>query len=489
MTRLRTTLRISLLLLLPALAFPQATPRADAAAPKPSTKFSASFIPWEEAAPIVASTPAAILPPDLAGKQPQQLSSLWPDWVRAQDKQVRERLAKGDEDSLVNLLIFGTSYTRQPRLSADFFEQLRASGNATQAQKRLEQVIEYRTRDLVEAMAAPQRNERVDFMRKLVVAKGMGFATAPERAKVAVYLLQNFDHARTEFSGYMEEIRKAHASGDKDQELAVRARLFATRGVSLDTSWLPNLAIEDALRELMTKGLLAKGSAQRLAVIGPGLDFVDKREGHDIYPLQTIQPFALMDSALRLGLADRKQVRVTSLDISERVNQHIARMRQRAQAGSAYTIQLLRETNVPWTPEATKYWDTFADQIAKPTIAVQPPPAAGMLKVRAVRVPADLAQRIAAADLNVVYERLALTAEQRFDVIIGTNIFVYYGPFEQSLALANAAQMLRPGGVLLSNNLLPDAPGTGMESLDYVTTVYSDRAEDGDQIFIYRKKP
>jgi len=483
-TALRTTF-----LLLPALALAApATPRTDSAADS-AAKFSAKFIPWEEAAPIVASAPPATLPPDLAGKKPQQLIDLWPDWVRAQDKQVRERLAKGDEDSLVNLLLFGTSYTRQPRLSAEFFEKVRASGDATHAQARLEQVIGNRTHDLVVAMAAPQRNERVDFMRKLIVNRGMGLTTPKEKAKVAVYLLQSFDHARTEFSGYMEEVRKAHASGDKDQELAVRARLFATRGVSLDTSWLPNLAIEDALRELMTKGVLAKGSAQRLAVIGPGLDFVDKREGHDIYPLQTIQPFALMDSALRLGLADRKHVRVTSLDISERVNQHLARMHERALAGSAYTIQLLREASVPWTPEAAKYWDTFADHIAKPAIAVQPPPAAGKLKVRAVRVPADLVQRIDAADLNVVYERLALPAGERFDVIIGTNIFVYYGPFEQSLALANAAQMLRPGGVLLSNNLLPDAPSTGMESLDYVTTVYSDRAEDGDQIFIYRKKP
>jgi hypothetical protein len=48
--------------------------------------------------------------------------------------------------------------------------------------------------------------------------------------------------------------------------------------------------------------------------------------------------------------------------------------------------------------------------------------------------------------------------------------------------------MLRPGGILLSNNLLPDAPSTGMEQLPYVTTVYSDRQADGDQIFIYRKK-
>jgi hypothetical protein len=471
-----STLHISLLL---ATSFALAAP----------TALRPEFVPWDEAAPIVAASAADTLPQDLAGKKPQQLMEMWPDWVRTQDKQVRERLAKGDEDSLVNLLLFGTSYTREPRLAAEFFEKLRASGDSEKTQAELQRVIAGRTHDMVIAMAAPKRNERIEFMRHLVVAKGMNFATPEAKRKTALFLMQEFDRARTEFSGYVEEVRQAKASGDPEQELAVRAHLYANRGVSLDTSWKPNLAIEDALRDLLAKGVLTKGSAQRLAVVGPGLDFVDKSEGYDFYPLQTIQPFALMDSALRLGLADRKRVRVTSLDISERVNQHLAHMRQQAAVGKPYNIQVLRETTVPWTPEAVKYWDSFADQIAKPAVAVQPPPNAGKLKTRAVRVPADLVLRVDAADLNAVYQRLALPESERYDVIIGTNIFVYYGPFEQSLVLANAAQMLRPGGVLLSNNLLPPTPSSGMESLDYVTTVYSDRPEDGDQIFIYRKKP
>ncbi|HYT64874.1 MAG TPA: hypothetical protein VEL51_00540 [Vicinamibacterales bacterium] len=30
-----------------------------------------------------------------------------------------------------------------------------------------------------------------------------------------------------------------------------------------------------------------------VAIIGPGLDFSDKAKGYDVYPPQTIQPFAL----------------------------------------------------------------------------------------------------------------------------------------------------------------------------------------------------
>ena len=59
--------------------------------------------------------------------------------------------------------------------------------------------------------------------------------------------------------------------------------------------------------------------------------------------------------------------------------------------------------------------------------------------------------------MNIVYQRLPISdPEQEFDLIIGTNIFIYYGAFEQSLARENIAAMLRPGGYLLTNNLLAD---------------------------------
>jgi chemotaxis methyl-accepting protein methylase len=40
---------------------------------------------------------------------------------------------------------------------------------------------------------------------------------------------------------------------------------------------------------------------------------------------------------------------------------------------------------------------------------------------------------------------LELPATERFDLIIATNIFIYYDVFEQSLAMLNVERMLRPG--------------------------------------------
>jgi hypothetical protein len=65
-------------------------------------------------------------------------------------------------------------------------------------------------------------------------------------------------------------------------------------------------------------------------------------------------------------------------------------------------------------------------------------------------------------------------------------VFVYYDVLEQVLALANVRAMLKPGGFLLSNNALLELPSSGMRSVGYVTTEYSEARDDGDHIVWYR---
>jgi chemotaxis methyl-accepting protein methylase len=95
--------------------------------------------------------------------------------------------------------------------------------------------------------------------------------------------------------------------------------------------------------------------------------------------------------------------------------------------------------------------------------------------------------RVEARDLNVVLQRPTLGPEDRFDLVIATNVLVYYDVFEQSLALLNIASMTRPGGFLLSNNAVLELPRSPMRSAGYRTTIYSDRENDGDHIVWYRR--
>ncbi|PYR54410.1 MAG: hypothetical protein DMF91_26885, partial [Acidobacteria bacterium] len=80
-----------------------------------------------------------------------------------------------------------------------------------------------------------------------------------------------------------------------------------------------------------------------------------------------------------------------------------------------------------------------------------------------------------------------LKEDHRFDLIVATNILVYYDAFEQALALANVSKMLRPGGFFLTNYaVFPSAPMESTASL--VTTVEFDRQHNGDTVFWYQRR-
>jgi chemotaxis methyl-accepting protein methylase len=95
---------------------------------------------------------------------------------------------------------------------------------------------------------------------------------------------------------------------------------------------------------------------------------------------------------------------------------------------------------------------------------------------------------IRAFDTNIVLQSPVLDEKDRYDLIIGTNIFLYYDSFQQGLAMRNLAKMLKVGGVLLSNNALIEFPFTPIHSVGYSKTIYSEQKNDGDAIVWYRKE-
>jgi SAM-dependent methyltransferase len=192
----------------------------------------------------------------------------------------------------------------------------------------------------------------------------------------------------------------------------------------------------------------------------------------------------LIDSLVRVGLTtDPAAVRLTTLDISPRVNDHLRRSRQRAAAGQPYRIRLPLERNVSWKPAAVEYWKVAGDRVGTVSPPVRATVAGANVDVRTVAVRPAVALRLEPVDLNIVVQR---SDTHRFDLIVATNVFVYYDVLEQVLALSNVRSMLKPGGLLLSNNALLELPATRMRSVGYVTVEYSDLRDDGDHIVWYR---
>ncbi len=479
---LSITLLCSLALALPLIAQRHAS----------TTERKATYLSFADAQQVV-STLAEILPEELRGKSEREIAVAWPGWVARHDAEIRSRLAQGDEDSLVNFLLFGTSFTKQPRIGLEQLQSMKnavssiSNRGADEQQDQNSRLIAARITDLVNASAAPRGNDRLLFARKILGEKGFHLETKDGRERAKQYLTTSLRRVINENTGYARALEAARLQGDASEEFAARSRLFRARGLSSDTSLLPNYAIEESLKEIKVRGLLAPASVRRVAVIGPGLDFTDKQEGYDFYPQQTIQPFAIMDTLLRLGLAKANGLQVVTFDLSPRVNDHLARARYRAQRGQGYVVQLPRDEQSQWKPDAVRYWERFGDQVGNPVPPVAVPATAGQLNIRAVRIRPGLVTRVLPVDTNIVLQRLDLPATEKFDLILATNIFVYYDNFDQSLAMMNVEQMLRPDGLMLSNNALLELPFFGVRSAGYATVVYSDRPNDGDHIVWYRR--
>jgi len=162
-------------------------------------------------------------------------------------------------------------------------------------------------------------------------------------------------------------------------------------------------------------------------------------------------------------------------DISPRVIDHIRRARERARNNGGYLIQLARDVARRWPPELVAYWESLGDQIATAVAPIHPPGIFEGLETRAIEVRPRIVLGCDPSDLNIVVERLNLAEAQRFDLIVGTNIFLYYQPFEQALALENTGAMLKPGGLLLTNDRLPEVPGGSMRQAGVTIVNFDDR--------------
>ena len=443
-----------------------------------------NYISYEEARPILEMF-SDVVPAELRTAGSADTASVWLKWVARHDLEIRARLVQGDEDSLINLLLFGTSYTSRPRITLKSLAQAGQKAHGSPEAGAFLEAIDVRAGDLIQGILAPGSNERLLFARRMIEAKGYDVKTQGARERLMQYLLSILVRVLGEQASYAKVLESAQLLGDPSQEFAERSKLFRDRGLSSDTSLAPNFAIERSLASMKSRGLLAAESVRRVAIIGPGLDFTDKQDGYDFYPQQTIQPFAVVDSLLRLGLARPGDLRLTTLDLSARINDHLSRARTHAAKGTSYIVQLPGEPH--WTPELTDYWKRFGDRIGDSTTPVSVPQALAGVKVRAVKIRSAVVSLISPEDLNIVLQRLELARGEQYDLMIATNILVYYDSFEQSLALANIERMLRPGGFLLSNNALLEFPGSRMQSVDYETVVYSSRANDGDHIVWYQR--
>jgi hypothetical protein len=401
-------------------------------------------------------------------------SAAWDRWIRGQDAQVRARIDQGVEDSISNMILYGTSYTNLPRMESA--ESAVAEGG------QVSEAAQARVHALAAAAGAAAPNERIRIVRDFLKRKKIGGERVPQ------FLTANLQRFAEEQRAYQKKLVAAGSSGDMEEVLSTRGTLYQTRGLSADTSLMTNYALEDTLRELSARGLLAEGSIRRIAVIGPGLDFTNKHNGYDFYPLQTIQPFAAMETALRLKLGKPDEIEVVTLDLNPGVNAHVAKLVREARAGRAYTVQLPRDTAADWPAGAVDYWEHFGEILGTQAKPLPVPEALGGVTLRAVAIAPRYASRVTPLDLNVVTQRVEMEEGKGFDLVIATNILVYYDRFQQALAMASIARMMNRGGIFLANDALSAHHVKALEFLDRHTVAFATKGPYGDNVLAYRRR-
>jgi SAM-dependent methyltransferase len=418
--------------------------------------------------PIVDELGPDLVPKPLAAIRPSEFHAVWADWVARRERAVRARLERGDEDSIVNFLLFGITFTKTPRSTEhDVFSG--AAGSSDRIVRRID--------DLVAAVASPGANERLRVARRIIEGRGLDPTTAAGREAVRRFLVGALNRLLADYKEYFDGV----AAGG--------SALLNQEGLSSDTSIFTSFAVDEALQAIKSERLVPAASVRRVAIIGPGLEFTDRREGYDFYPQQTIQPFAVIESLLRLGLAAAAELRVTAFDLNPRVHRHLEAARQQAAVGQGYILHLPRDRGQWWHPALVAYWDRFGDMVGARAQPVALPSGLAAVDVRAVLVRPPVVLSVTPLELDIVVHRLApLPDGEQFDLVIATDVLISYDVFEQSLAAANIARMLRPGGILLSNNFIFELAATPLKAVGSTRVIYTDRLNSTDGVVWYRRQ-
>ena len=439
---------------------------------------------WSEARSTVERF-VDVLPRSLAEIPPAERPSRWAGWLATRRQALVARVAQGDVDSVVNLLLFGTSFTKQPRITAKLLRDLdqRWKAGDKSAQETLARQYQQRATDLVSAAADPRAGERMRDVRRVLAMHGHDVTTSNGRSTAIDYLFTNVARVREEAAKLAADLEAARSATDSTAGFAERSRIFRDRGLAGDSSVLTQFAVDRAVCGLRDHGFLSNRPVTRVAIVGPGLDFADKQEGFDFYPPQSLQPFTLIDSLLRCELASRSSLRITTLDVSPRVNAHLRAAVSRAH----YRLVFPWNTEAGWTDEAAAYWKQAGHRIGVASTADTTPLLPGV-RARGVTVAAEVVRMIRPLEASIVSDRIDLADSERFDLVVATNVLLYYDRFEQALALDAIAAMLRPGGVLLSNDAVLEVPEIPMHSQGYATVPFSNPQGDGERMVFYLRK-
>jgi len=322
-------------------------------------------------------------------------------WVEQINRATAQRLGDGEWDHIVFYFLLSTKFTKlapiEPARSAKAFHE--AGRIPDDAAARLNAFF-----------SVKPEGERHGEMRRAV---------------------RSIEQLRTQYERAMRFLYEKEWASRTRQGAERRdfiATLYQTRGHSTDTELRATYGVHIGLAAIAAEKPAPK--IRKVLLIGPGLDWSPRTALREDSPPRSYQPYALADSLLRLGLAERGALTIDCVDINPRVVDHI-----RSFPATDRRLRLLYGSGDP-------DWSGYFDSLGK---------AAGQREGSLFTVDRAVANGIRGMRMNILTERLS----ESYDLAVATNVLVYFNDKELGLALSNIAHSLRAGGHLLHNDLRP----------------------------------
>jgi chemotaxis methyl-accepting protein methylase len=154
-----------------------------------------------------------------------------------------------------------------------------------------------------------------------------------------------------------------------------------------------------------------------------------------------------VDALVGTGLADRASLHLSAIDINPRVVQWLE-----GTHGTAPELALYAGVRESEQVHLTDDYRSYFSSLGKSIGVSRPMRGLGSRQLsKTVTLFSDVTAAVDAATVDITVERV----DDRYDLIVVTNVFPYLSDAELLLALGNVVQMLKPGGVLLHNEPRP----------------------------------
>ena len=232
--------------------------------------------------------------------------------------------------------------------------------------------------------------------------------------------------------------------------------LYQARGLSTDTAVEAGYLVHLGLATLQAAE--PQRRVRRVLIVGPGLDLAPRTALIEAGPPESYQPYALIDALLSVGLSRLDDLVVAGGDVNPRVVSHLEGARSR-------TVSLTLVTGVgdvgpvSLQDDYRRYVDGVGRAIGTIGPAKLPASYAGHLR-KSILVRREVTAVVNGLTLDVAASRIEPAG---FDLVVATNVLPYLDDAALTMAMANMASMLAPGGVLLHNESRPLMATLGAE--------------------------